>query len=132
LADTIIHELEVLQPHIAAGFSLSKVLDDLLQKTFNDVLQDLISQTNRTFAHSFLYPNKKSYINALIFLIKFLQEVRKAKMLAAARHNNPNQRTSKVFVLRSVRSVAAERLVVETSIAGDESESAVRLPSISP
>lgn len=60
-----IHELEALQPHIAAGFSLSKVLDDLLQKTFNDVLQDLISQTNRTFAHSFLYPKQEELYQRL-------------------------------------------------------------------
>lgn len=60
-----IDELEALQPHIAAGFRLSKVLDDLLQKTFNDVLYDLSSQTNRTFAHSFLYPKQEELYQRL-------------------------------------------------------------------
>ena len=60
-----IHEFEALQPHIAAGFSLSKVLDNLLQNTFNDVLQDLVSQTKRTFAHSFLYPKQEELYQRL-------------------------------------------------------------------
>ena len=54
-----INELEAFQPHIAAGIKLSTILDDLKQKTFNDVLKDLISQTNKTFADSFLYPKQE-------------------------------------------------------------------------
>ncbi|MFN4953115.1 MAG: hypothetical protein ACK5WC_01300 [Aphanizomenon sp.] len=60
-----IDELEVLQPHIAAGFKLSQVLDDLTQKTFNNVLEDLFSQTNRTFADSFLYPKQEELYQRL-------------------------------------------------------------------
>ncbi|NUN67440.1 hypothetical protein HCU40_22715 (plasmid) [Pseudanabaena biceps] len=50
-----IDDLERLQPHLKSGFRFSQVLDDLKQKTFNSVLQDLSSQTNQTFADSFLY-----------------------------------------------------------------------------
>jgi len=60
-----INELEVLQPHIVAGFSLSKVLDDLLDKGFNDTLQELIVQTNRTFADSFLYQKQEELYQRL-------------------------------------------------------------------
>lgn len=60
-----IDELEALQPHIAAGFSLAQVLDDLLTKTFNDVLQELSSHTNRTFAHSFLYQKQEELYRRL-------------------------------------------------------------------
>lgn len=60
-----IDELEALQPHIAAGFRLVQVLDDLLTKTFNNVLQDLSSQTNRTFAHSFLYQKQEELYQRL-------------------------------------------------------------------
>lgn len=67
-----IDELEALQPHVAAGFGLSRVLDDLLQKTFSDVLQDLSSQTNRTFAHSFLYPKQEEIYQRLDISDKFL------------------------------------------------------------
>jgi hypothetical protein len=67
-----IRELEDLQPHIAAGFSLSKILDDLQRKSFNDVLQDLSSQTNRTFAHSFLYPKQEELYQRLNILDEVL------------------------------------------------------------
>ncbi len=60
-----IDELEALQSHIADGFRLVQVLDDLLTKTFNNVLQDLSSQTNRTFAHSFLYQKQEELYQRL-------------------------------------------------------------------
>lgn len=60
-----IDELEALQPHIAAGFRLAQVLDDLSTKTFNDVLQELSSQTKRTFAHSFLYQKQEELYQRL-------------------------------------------------------------------
>jgi len=50
-----VSELEVLQPHTATGLRLSQVLDELLQKNFDEVLRDLASQTKKTFVHSFLY-----------------------------------------------------------------------------
>lgn len=68
-----INELEALQPHLVAGFNLSQVLDDLLKKTFNDVLQDLSSQTNRTFAHSFLYQKQEELYQRLGIPDKFAQ-----------------------------------------------------------
>ncbi len=60
-----IDQLEALQPHIAAGFNLSQVLDELRNKSFNDVLQNLSSQTNRTFAHSFLYEQQEELYKRL-------------------------------------------------------------------
>jgi hypothetical protein len=74
-----IHEFEALQPHIAAGFSLSKVLDNLLQNTFNDVLQDLVSQTKRTFAHSFLYPKQEELYQRLDIPDKVPTRYKKSK-----------------------------------------------------
>ena len=60
-----IDELEILQPHLASGFRLLQVLDDLKQKTFNNVLQDLASQTNKTFGDSFLYQKQKELYQRL-------------------------------------------------------------------
>jgi hypothetical protein len=60
-----IDELEALQPHIAAGFNLSQVLHEMRNISFNDVLQNLISQTNRTFAHSFLYQKQEELYQRL-------------------------------------------------------------------
>jgi len=60
-----VDELEALQPHIAPGFKLAQVLNDLLTKTFNDVLQELSSQTQRTFAHSFLYQKQEELYQRL-------------------------------------------------------------------
>ena len=60
-----IDELEALQPHIAAGFNLSQVLDELRNKSFNDVLENLISQTNRSVADSFLYDKQKELYQRL-------------------------------------------------------------------
>jgi hypothetical protein len=51
---------------------IALVLDDLQQKSFNDVLQDLSSQTNRTFAHSFLYPKQEELYQRLDIPDKFL------------------------------------------------------------
>jgi hypothetical protein len=60
-----IDELEALQPHIAAGFNLAQVLDELRNKSFNNVLENLSSQTNRTFAHSFLYDKQEELYQRL-------------------------------------------------------------------
>ncbi len=60
-----IDELEALQPHIAAGFNLAQVLDELRNKSFNDVLENLISQTNRSVADSFLYDKQKELYQRL-------------------------------------------------------------------
>ncbi len=60
-----IDELEALQPHIAAGFNLSQVLDELRNKSFNDVHENLISQTNKSFAHSFLYDKQEELYQRL-------------------------------------------------------------------
>jgi hypothetical protein len=60
-----IDELEALQPHIAAGFNLSQVLDELRNKSFNDVHENLISQTNRSFADSFLYDKQEELYQRL-------------------------------------------------------------------
>jgi len=60
-----INELEALQPHIASGFNLAQVLDELRNKYFNDVIENLRSQTNRTFAHSFLYDKQEELYQRL-------------------------------------------------------------------
>lgn len=60
-----IDELELLQPHISAGFKLAQILDDLRIKTFDNVLEYLISQTNKTFADSFLYPKQQELYQRL-------------------------------------------------------------------
>jgi hypothetical protein len=60
-----INEIEALQPHISAGFNLTQVLDELRNKSFNNVLENLSSQTNRTFAHSFLYDKQEELYQRL-------------------------------------------------------------------
>ncbi len=60
-----IDELEALQPHIAAGLNLAQVLDELRNKSFNDVHENLISQTNRSFADSFLYDKQEELYQRL-------------------------------------------------------------------
>jgi hypothetical protein len=60
-----IDELEAFQPHIEAGFNLAQILDELRNKSFNNVLEDLSSQTNRTFAHSFLYDKQEELYQRL-------------------------------------------------------------------
>jgi len=60
-----IEELEALQPHISAGFNLAQGLDELRNKSFNNVLENLSSQTNRTFAHSFLYDKQEELYQRL-------------------------------------------------------------------
>jgi hypothetical protein len=60
-----VDDLEALQPHTAAGFKLAQVLNDLLTKSFNDVLRELSSQTQRTFAHSFLYQKQEELYQRL-------------------------------------------------------------------
>jgi hypothetical protein len=60
-----IDEIEALQPHIAAGFNLAQVLEELRNNSFNNVLENLISQTNRTFADSFLYDKQEELYQRL-------------------------------------------------------------------
>lgn len=60
-----IGELERLQPHLASGIHLSQVLQDLKHKSFNSVLEELASQTRKTFKDSFLYPKQKELYQRL-------------------------------------------------------------------
>jgi len=60
-------ELEVLQPHLAAGIKLAQVLEDLSQKRFNEVLEELCSLTNRSYKDSFLYPKQEELYQRLVF-----------------------------------------------------------------
>lgn len=83
-----INELEALQPHISTGFSLSEVLNDLLEKTFNKVLENLISQTKRTFADSFLYSKQEELYQRLHLSDTMLVKSKKDKNVIAARQNN--------------------------------------------
>lgn len=58
-------ELEVLQPHLAAGIGLSETIDKLRDATFNEVLEGLIEQTGRTYKDSFLYPKEEQLFRLL-------------------------------------------------------------------
>jgi hypothetical protein len=60
-----IGELEELQPHLSQGIHLSQVLQDLEQKTFNDVLEDLSAKTQKTYKDSFLYPKQEELYQRL-------------------------------------------------------------------
>jgi len=60
-----IDELEALEPHISSGIKLSKVLNDLSHRKFNDVLEDLIEETNNSFTHSCLYPMQQKLYQRL-------------------------------------------------------------------
>jgi len=57
--------LELLQPHLAAGIHLSQVLQDLKHKSFKRVLEELTSQTRKSFKDSFLYPKQKEVYQRL-------------------------------------------------------------------
>ena len=50
-----VDELEKLQPYLAQGLSLNKVLEELENKTFESLLSELHSETGLTFRDSFLY-----------------------------------------------------------------------------
>jgi hypothetical protein len=65
LAILSIGEIERLQPHLLEGIHLSQVLQNLEQKTFNDVLEDLSAQTNKTYKDSFLYPKQEELYQRL-------------------------------------------------------------------
>jgi hypothetical protein len=54
-----------LQHHLAAGILLSQVLQDLKHKSFKRVLEELASQTRKTFKDSFLYPKQKELYQRL-------------------------------------------------------------------
>lgn len=60
-----IGELEYLQPHLAEGIHLSKVLQDLEQKTFNEVLEELAAQTQKTYKDCFLYSKQEELYQRL-------------------------------------------------------------------
>ena len=54
-----VDELEALQPHLATGFKLIQVLNDLQTKTFNKVLDELVSKSEKSFVDSFLYQKQQ-------------------------------------------------------------------------
>ncbi len=60
-----INELEAIQPHLNAELKLSQVLENLRQTTFNNVLDDLVSQTNKSFEDSFLYQKQEEIYQRL-------------------------------------------------------------------
>ncbi|MEL6402298.1 MAG: hypothetical protein AAFR26_24965, partial [Cyanobacteria bacterium J06626_4] len=60
-----INEIEALQPHILEGFSLTAVLHELRNKSFNDVLENLVSQTGRSFENSFLFEKQEELYRRL-------------------------------------------------------------------
>lgn len=60
-----VQELEILQPHLAAGIELEKVLNDLRDKPFNTVLEETHSQTGLTYKDSFLYKKEQELYSQL-------------------------------------------------------------------
>ncbi|WP_330204714.1 hypothetical protein [Cyanobacterium sp. Dongsha4] len=60
-----IDQLEKLQPHLDSKIKLSQVLDDLQKNKFNDVLENLSSETNKTFKDSFLYSKQEELYRRL-------------------------------------------------------------------
>lgn len=60
-----IGELEILQPHLVQEIHLSQVIQDLENKTFNDVLKQLCSKTNKSYKDSFLYPKQEELYQRL-------------------------------------------------------------------
>ena len=57
--------LEILQPHLATGIKLTQVLDELWNKTFNEVLDSLCLKTNRSYGDSFSYPQQEELYQKL-------------------------------------------------------------------
>ncbi len=60
-----IGEIEAIQLYVGAGISLTQILDDLKHKSFNNVIENLSTQTNRNFAHSFLYDKQEELYKRL-------------------------------------------------------------------
>ena len=50
-----VDQLEKLQPHLAAGIKLDKILEDLNRKQFDTILEEVHEKTGLTFKDSFLY-----------------------------------------------------------------------------
>ena len=60
-----INELESIQPHLINGIKLSQVLENLRQKSFNNVIEELAIQTNKSFRDSFLCPKHEEIYERL-------------------------------------------------------------------
>jgi hypothetical protein len=60
-----VDELEILQTHLSAGISLSGTVDKLRDATFNEVLEQMIEQTGRTYKDSFLYSKEEELYRLL-------------------------------------------------------------------
>jgi hypothetical protein len=58
-------QLEVLQPHLDGGVGVAGVVDELRGKLFNQVLENLIKQSGRTYKDSFLYPREEELYRLL-------------------------------------------------------------------
>ena len=58
-------ELEILQPHVAAGIGLSEPLSRLRTETAFDVRRDISSRTGLTYKNSFLYEQDREFYERL-------------------------------------------------------------------
>jgi len=76
-----VDELEKLQPHMAAGIGLDKILDDRNEKPLNTILEELHSQTGRTYKDSFLYDAGDRELYERLGLKPVLERCIKAKNL---------------------------------------------------
>ena len=76
-----VDELERLQPHMAAGIGLDKILDDRNEKPLNTILEELHPQTGRTYKDSFLYDAGDQELYQRLGLKPVLERHIKAKNL---------------------------------------------------
>ena len=60
-----VNDIEAIQPHLIDGIKLSEVLEQLGQKSFNEVIDNLVAQTNKSFGDSFLYPKHEEIYERL-------------------------------------------------------------------
>jgi len=59
-----------LQPHLAAGIDLEKVIDDLGSKSFDDILKEIQAETGLTYKDAFLYKKDQELYQELGYLPK--------------------------------------------------------------
>lgn len=60
-----IQDLEMLQPHLAAGISISEVISRLRTENASSVLKDVSSRTGLSYKNSFLYEKDRELYERL-------------------------------------------------------------------
>lgn len=65
-----VEELEMLQPHLATGINISRILNELKSKPFSKVLEEAHTKTGQTFKDSFLFTAQAELYKSLGVQIK--------------------------------------------------------------